>query len=188
MANILDRIASETDLTKSERKLAGLILKDPVRVINETIADLAKRADVSEPTVFRFCKRFGAEGFPAFKLVLSSIANSEQLSPVESVKSGDSVGDVIKKSISSVKHQLSVLEHNLDEALIARVIDVVSQSRRLVILASGLSSVAGSEFSLRMLNLGFACEYYADPQLAATALVTLNSSDVVIAFSATGKN
>ena len=33
--NLLDRIAKETDLTKSERKLAAVILKDPASVINE---------------------------------------------------------------------------------------------------------------------------------------------------------
>ena len=71
--NLLDRIAKETDLTKSERKLAAVILKDPASVINENIAQLAKRAAVSEPSVCRFCKRFGADGFPAFKLVLSAL-------------------------------------------------------------------------------------------------------------------
>ena len=40
MANILDRIASETELTKSERKLASIILKNPAAVVNENIADL----------------------------------------------------------------------------------------------------------------------------------------------------
>ncbi|MGN0893489.1 MAG: transcriptional regulator HexR, partial [Succinivibrio sp.] len=64
MANILDRIAAETDLTKSERKLADIILKDPAAVVGENIAQLAKRAGVSDPSVCRFCRRFGANGFP----------------------------------------------------------------------------------------------------------------------------
>ena len=84
-SNILDRIANETELTKSERKLASIILKNPASVINENIAQLAKRAGVSEPSVFRFCKRFGAEGFPAFKLVLSSLVSSQNLKKIESV-------------------------------------------------------------------------------------------------------
>ena len=62
MENILDRIAAETDLTKSERKVAATILKNPALVVNENIAQLAKRAQVSEPSICRFCKRFGAEG------------------------------------------------------------------------------------------------------------------------------
>ena len=54
MENILDRIAAETDLTKSERKVAATILKNPALVVNENIAQLAKRAQVSEPSICRF--------------------------------------------------------------------------------------------------------------------------------------
>ena len=77
-SNILERIENETDLTKSERKLAQVILKDPAIVVNENIAQLAKRAQVSEPSVCRFCKRFGADGFPAFKLVLSAVVSANK--------------------------------------------------------------------------------------------------------------
>ena len=139
MANILDRIASETELTKSERKLASIILKNPAAVVNENIADLAKRACVSEPSVCRFCKRFGADGFPAFKLLLSSLVSSSDIKKVDGIKSGDSVSDVISKSIGKARSQLLNLERNIDESLISRVIDVISQSRRLIILALGLS-------------------------------------------------
>ena len=83
MENILDRIAAETDLTKSERKVAATILKNPALVVNENIAQLAKRAQVSEPSICRFCKRFGAEGFPAFKLILSATVSAENLKKVE---------------------------------------------------------------------------------------------------------
>ena len=99
MENILDRIAAETDLTKSERKVAATILKNPALVVNENIAQLAKRAQVSEPSICRFCKRFGAEGFPAFKLILSATVSAENLKKVEAVKQGDTVGDVISKVI-----------------------------------------------------------------------------------------
>ena len=78
MPNILERIAQEKDLTKSEHKLASLVLKDPAAILNENIKQLAQRAGVSEPTVFRFCKRFGADGFPSFKLVLSGLVAKEK--------------------------------------------------------------------------------------------------------------
>ena len=55
-------------LNKSESKVAEVILSDPDSATQSSIANLAKRAGVSEPSVNRFCKRFNAVGFPDFKL------------------------------------------------------------------------------------------------------------------------
>ena len=179
-SNILERIENETDLTKSERKLAQVILKDPAIVVNENIAQLAKRAQVSEPSVCRFCKRFGADGFPAFKLVLSAVVSANKVNRVEGVKQGDTVEDVVTKVISLGKNSLLKLEKNIDETMVAKVIDVVSQARRIVVLAQGLNTFVGVDFQNRMLNLGFATELYTDKQAMSLALATLRVSDVAL--------
>lgn len=188
MANILDRIASETELTKSERKLASIILKNPAAVVNENIADLAKRACVSEPSVCRFCKRFGADGFPAFKLLLSSLVSSSDIKKVDGIKSGDSVSDVISKSIGKARSQLLNLERNIDESLISRVIDVISQSRRLIILALGLSEFIAKDINSRMLQFGFVTEVYTDRMSQELAVSTLHSSDVALVICSSGEH
>ena len=53
-------------LRKSERKVADFVLKNPLNVIHMRIVDLAKEAEVSEPTVVRFCRAVGCEGFQDF--------------------------------------------------------------------------------------------------------------------------
>lgn len=53
--NTLDKIQANLDqLSKSERKVAEVILAAPQTAIHSSIATLAKMADVSEPTVNRF--------------------------------------------------------------------------------------------------------------------------------------
>lgn len=188
MANILDRIAAETDLTKSERKLADIILKDPAAVVGENIAQLAKRAGVSDPSVCRFCRRFGANGFPDFKLALSSTLSAENIKKVENVKAGDTVGDVISKVLDGVKSATSATQRCLDESTVARVIDAVSLSRRIMVFSQGLSSFVATDFVARMMNLGFACESYTDRQSMLLSCGSLRSGDVVIAISGTGEN
>ena len=49
-------------LNKSEKKVASAILADPEAATGSSIANLAKKAGVSEPSVNRFCKRFGTVG------------------------------------------------------------------------------------------------------------------------------
>ena len=63
--------AALPDLNKSEAKVANAILEDPEAATRSSIAVLAAAAQVSEPSVNRFCKRFGAKGFPDFKLRLA---------------------------------------------------------------------------------------------------------------------
>ncbi len=57
-------------LRPSERLVANFILGRPSVVVSMSIADLAERAEVSEPTIMRFCKAVGCLGFMEFKLAL----------------------------------------------------------------------------------------------------------------------
>lgn len=70
--NLLEALESkQTKLSKSERKVAEVILSDPGKAIRSSIASLAKSAGVSEPTVNRFCRSMNCSGFPDFKLHLA---------------------------------------------------------------------------------------------------------------------
>ena len=53
-----------------------MVLADPNAAIRSSIAALARTADVSEPTVNRFCRSLDCSGFPDFKLrVAQSLAS-----------------------------------------------------------------------------------------------------------------
>ncbi|WP_270934278.1 MurR/RpiR family transcriptional regulator, partial [Falsiroseomonas oryzae] len=66
-----DRIADILDrLTPAERKVAELVAADPAAVTGATVASLARAAGVSEPTVIRFCRALGLEGFADLRLAL----------------------------------------------------------------------------------------------------------------------
>lgn len=55
--NMLEKIQSRLEhLSKSERKVAEVILATPAQAIHSSIAALALEAGVSEPTVNRFCR------------------------------------------------------------------------------------------------------------------------------------
>ncbi len=55
--NMLEKIQSQLEhLSKSERKVAEVISASPDNAIHSSIAALALEANVSEPTVNRFCR------------------------------------------------------------------------------------------------------------------------------------
>lgn len=75
--NMLEKIQFQLEhLSKSERKVAEVILAAPAQAIHSSIAALAQESGVSEPTVNRFCRSLDTRGFPDFKLHLAqSLAN-----------------------------------------------------------------------------------------------------------------
>ena len=63
--NLLEQIQNRLgELNKAERKVAEVILAAPQQATRYSIATLAQEAQVSEPTVNRFCRSFGVSGYP----------------------------------------------------------------------------------------------------------------------------
>ncbi|MBM3705665.1 MAG: MurR/RpiR family transcriptional regulator, partial [Actinobacteria bacterium] len=57
-------------MTDSEKLIAEYILDNPEEVYNLKIEDISKKLGISLPTVFRFTRKLGFEGFKDFKVEL----------------------------------------------------------------------------------------------------------------------
>ena len=89
--------SSLPSLRKSERKVAEFILANLTDVIRMRIVDLAEKAEVSEPTVVRFCRAVGCDGFQDFKLALAQqLASSPSYGQI-AVTDQDSVAEYTVK-------------------------------------------------------------------------------------------
>src|SRR5687767_9623468 len=72
-ATILNQIRrARPSLSPAEQRVADLVLRQPRSALNDPIAQLAKAAEVSQPTVIRFCRSLGCKGLSDFKLRLAS--------------------------------------------------------------------------------------------------------------------
>jgi RpiR family carbohydrate utilization transcriptional regulator len=61
---MLDTIASSLDsLRRAEAAVARTVLADPEAAVRDSLAQLAGKAGVSEPSVLRFCRSAGFGGF-----------------------------------------------------------------------------------------------------------------------------
>ncbi len=74
--NMLEKVQSQLEhLSKSERKVADVILA-ALQIDSLKHCHAGPEANVSEPTVNRFCRSMNTRGFPDFKLHLAqSLAN-----------------------------------------------------------------------------------------------------------------
>lgn len=80
---IAERLQSQTDqLTSAERKLAQALFADyPLLGLN-SMAEFAKAASVSTPSVLRLAKKLGFSGFPAFQDALRLELQAQLQNPI----------------------------------------------------------------------------------------------------------
>ena len=96
--NIIRRITdNHPALRKSEAKVADFVLAHANDVINMRIVDLAAQSEVSEPTVIRFCRALGFDGFQSFKLQLAQQIGMGSVYTQFAVDDSDTVNDLCSK-------------------------------------------------------------------------------------------
>ena len=122
--DLLDRLRERLEeLNRSERKVANVILDDPTAATSLSIASLAQAASVSEPTVNRFCRNFGAKGYPDFKIKLAQSLVGGTPYVTRAVEPGDTAAQYTQKIFGATIAALDEAQRDIDMAAIERMVD-----------------------------------------------------------------
>ena len=144
--NLLTQLsAALPDLNKSEAKVANAILEDPEAATRSSIAVLATAAGVSEPSVNRFCKRFGATGFPDFKLRLARSLVSGVRYISRAVELDDDINTYPRKLFDNTITALMLARDQLPLAAIERAVDYLAQARHIYFFGLGTSAAVAQD-------------------------------------------
>ncbi|OMQ27246.1 MULTISPECIES: MurR/RpiR family transcriptional regulator [Serratia] len=186
--NTLEKIQSHLELlSKSERKVAEVILASPQTAIHSSIATLAKMADVSEPTVNRFCRRLDTKGFPDFKLHLAqSLANGTPYVN-RNVEEDDSVDAYTSKIFESVMASLDTVKANLDIAAINRAVDLLTQAKKISFFGLGASAAVAHDAMNKFFRFNIPVVYFDDIVMQRMSCMNSTEGDVVVLISHTGR-
>ena len=157
-------------LTVAERKVARALLSAyPVAGL-ETVAELAKRAEVSAPTVVRFTAHLGFSGYAAFQRNLMHEIHAQMGSPLEQYaeKQGVPSGpDLLPYAASTFVEATETSFRDIPPSEFERAVELLCSERlhvhviggrfshvladylvsHLQLLRPGVSSVPGDEFS-----------------------------------------
>jgi RpiR family carbohydrate utilization transcriptional regulator len=174
-------------LRKSERKVADYVLEHRAKVVQMRIVDLAAAAGVSEPTVVRFCRAIGFDGFQGFKLTLAQFVASNTSYEQFRLDSRDSVEEFKEKIFDSTMGNLMRVKSDLDAANLEKAIVALAQTRRVDCYGFGASAPICRDAQHKFFRLNMSAAAYSDPHLQTMAAVTLQPGDVVIAISQTGR-
>jgi len=193
---MLARIAAVRDqIRPSERKLADYAMAHPGDVINLSMAELADRVGVSEPTVARFCAALGCRGFREFKIKLAQdiaggmpflhqdLSVGGELDADGGVPGSVLAGKLFDRTIAT----LMQVRNNLPADAVDRAADVLASARRIEFYGSGNSGTVAEDIQRKFFRLGMPTVAYTDSHVYFASALTLAKGDAVVAVSSTGR-
>ncbi|KLE15493.1 MurR/RpiR family transcriptional regulator [Clostridium sp. C8] len=158
-------------LTPSERSVVDYINSNMNKLSNMSIVDVAEESFTSPATVSRTIKKCGFDGFSELRYKVSAMEGYN--------KDSKKVNEILGKSLIEVTKTIE----NISITNVLNVVKIIKESKRIYILARGLTELVAQEFNLKLQLLGYNTFLIVDPNIMMKICKTIDIDDVVIAFS-----
>ncbi|PXW22436.1 MurR/RpiR family transcriptional regulator [Paraburkholderia caballeronis] len=190
VSNLIHHIRDVAEsLRPAERKVADMVLGDVDFAMRASITELAQRADVSEPSVTRFCRAVGAHGLRDFKMQLAQSAAGGLPYASAEVASDDGIGTLLDKVADAVVQGIAHARASLDPAVVEAAIAALGRARRVYFFGVGTGSgIVAQDAALRMLRLDIAASAFVDGHLQRLYAGLMEPGDVAFAISQSGRS
>lgn len=189
MLDIVGLLQTEKDaFTRSERALTEIVLADVDSVLKMSIVDLAAQAEVSPPTVTRFCRRLGCDSYADFKVRLaqSRFVGQRYFAPASGPSS---VREIAQGVINGIQSTIYDSFDTCDFDAVERAAESLVKSSFILSFGSGgSSSMMAAEAEARFFRLGLKVASSTDHQVQMMRAASAPSGAAIIAFSLSGNN
>lgn len=177
--------SSYTFLTKTERRIADLLLKDPKTFITYSMAELSCKANVSQGSVTNFAKKFCGCGYSEMKLRVAaeSAGNNDAFSTID-------VSLGVKGAMETKMRDIAASFRNTvemnDEKSLGKAAELIMKAKRIEIYGVFYSGLAAEDLQSQLIQLGVPASYISDMLLCAVSASLMKKDGLVIAISASG--
>lgn len=191
--SMIDRIrASLPALPPAEARVARLVLSDPRGFAGLPVSELADRAQVSKPTVVRFCRSVGYDGLSDFKLKLAGSVNEGVPFVHRAVDEDDKPADLIVKVIDNavaalLKYRGDAQGHAFDRA-IAALTQACRDGRRIEFHGVGNSGIVAMDAQHKFFRLGVTAVACNDGHVQVMSATMLKPGDCLVIISNSGRS
>lgn len=172
-------------------KIGEEILRDPASVVDVSIKSFANRIGVSEPSVIRYCRSIGCDGFKEFKKYLAQSLVLEQKfnRTPDGAAADDSLGDErFDRVANSVAVALRSVSGTVHFERIDAAAKVLMSSQMIAVFGlGGSSAVLAMEGQNRLFRLGLRAVAHVDSYMQRMTAATLKKGDTVLFVSSTGQ-
>jgi DNA-binding MurR/RpiR family transcriptional regulator len=187
LISALERVDGQ--LATREQRVADYVKANIDSISTMTIAELAGAADVSTPTVIRFCRSLGCDGFKEFKLRLAqNLAVSLQYIQADVSEEPATVEHALDHVLGAIYTTANVMRKQLNPERLEEAKEAIIGSRQLLVAGiGGGSSMLAQEAANRFFRLGIVSTAVNDSYIIQMRSATLRPEDTLLLFSSSGE-
>lgn len=173
-------------LTRVERTLADLILDQPQRFVDLTMAALAAELGISQGSINNFSKKFSPGGFSVLKIkVASQLSTHGEEEPA--AVDVHNVKDAMRRKMDRLSAVFSRALDINEEQTLQSVVRRILSARKIAIYGVFHSGITARDFCYRLIQLGIPATFVEDTLMCAVSASMLDETALVIAVSSSGR-
>ncbi|MCK4977281.1 MAG: MurR/RpiR family transcriptional regulator [Anaerolineales bacterium] len=185
-----ERIRRErSNMSKSFAKLADFLLDSYVEAAFMTASELAHTLNLDAATVVRFSQFLGYSGYPKLQREIRAKVKTDLLIRPKQAEVDESTPGIVAQAMHDLVLALEQTRITLDTDAVQRLVELIGQVRRVVVLAEGPAQPTAYSFVNYLEQGGFPV-YIARSGIAdlARTINTATSQDLLLAMEVAGQS
>lgn len=151
-----------------------------------SMATLAEKCGVSDPTIIRFCRRFGFEGYQDFKVQLAQSLVPSAPFHYEQITGVDTAESIVRKTGRNALNSVQRALEELRSEEVEKAAKVIRAAQWIGIYASGISEITALDAEHKLQRLGLRCAVVVSRGQQRLQVEFGRAGEVAIFFSESG--
>ena len=188
--SVINQICASMDsFFDTEKKIGDYIVRNPKKVVDMTVGELAKECGVSEASVSRFCKRIELKGFHHLKISLArELVDAQDDGEISGHISVDDMEGSLRGILSNKMEELRQTVAMMDREELKKVLEVINDADTVLIAAVGNTIPVAMDGAYKLNQIGIRAVSTPIWETELGYSYNLTDRDVVIAISNSGES
>lgn len=175
------------ELSRAEQRVARWVVQHPKQASRSTLAAIAFECNVSEPTVIRFCRHIGLDGFRDFTIRLAEDLSRPVSTVHNDVNVDDTASDAVTKVMDASIRSLIDMRSISSSLPVDDAVAALKHARQIAFAGLGASGHVAADAGQKFFRLGIPCTALTNtPDILQFAGVS-EAGDVLIFISHGGR-
>lgn len=188
--SVINQICASMDsFFDTEKKIGDYIVRNPKKVVDMTVGELAKECGVSEASVSRFCKRIELKGFHHLKISLArELVDAKDDGEMSGHISVDDMEGSLRGILSNKMEELRQTVAMIDREELKKILDVINNADTVLMAAVGNTIPVAMDGAYKLNQIGIRAMSTPIWETELGYSYNLTDKDVVVAISNSGES
>lgn len=188
--SVINQICASMDsFFDTEKKIGDYIVRNPKKVVDMTVGELAKECGVSEASVSRFCKRIELKGFHHLKISLArELVDAKDDGEISGHISVDDMEGSLRGILSNKMEELRQTVAMIDREKLKKILDVINNADTVLMAAVGNTIPVAMDGAYKLNQIGIRAMSTPIWETELGYSYNLTDKDVVVAISNSGES